>query len=861
MPKLYALRAKRPLRKTFSIVKDKLIASSYPDVSLFSSTEHLVDTPEQLHQAISTTAEAGHCLVKGLISAPLHNASRSGSTSPSTPTEWICLDVDGLPGITTAAGFLRVLGAPFTTTSCVVQYSASMGVKDDTLRCHIFFLLDAPRTPDQLKRWLRATNLKHFRQQVTLNKAGHALRWPLDITTCQNDKLLYVSPPELKPGVTCTFQGERITLLERKHPKLIYAFPSPANLDADQEALRNQLRLAQGLAPLTANDYYTYQVDGTTIRALATDSTLEITGSNTHHGFVHLNLNGGDSWGYYHPEGKPEIIGNFKGEDPIYTPIMLPEYYKEYQASMMPPPEIKTALELKQAELELKQSREKRLNEERANREQNKQTRLAEKQAKAELQQARIIQADECPVADDGYRYIGAISRESQEYYRGRYNPTTLDFELYATGKEALVRHYFASNGQILPDSFPLWDISFRFDDESHVDFDNRKINLYQPTPFMQRATPKKTTTPPPTIKHILHHAVGLDLESYNAFVNWLAYIVQKRDKSRIAWILHGTQGTGKGLLFEKVLTPILGANYVARTSMDAIANEKFNSYLYQSVLTLVDEADVSSIKDKNTVTARLKEYITEPTLNLRKMNTAPYQTRNYTNFLVFSNNTSPTIIQDNDRRWSVAKRQNKPLPPPTDEEIAAITAELPAFTDFLKSYPLDVSKATTPFLNDDRREMQELSRDIHEDILQRVLEGDLEFFFDHRPESDLNYKMLLERSNNHIPHYYEVLKQCIQYDDRISRDGLYIFFNTITGHTYPSPYRFTKHLTKMGAHIKKMKFGNKPLAALGDIKWKWTPELLTEINLLKHNVSSTLEEQLANNVTPINKANRRGGK
>jgi hypothetical protein len=34
-------------------------------------------------------------------------------------------------------------------------------------------------------------------------------------------------------------------------------------------------------------------------------------------GFVYFNLNGGDSWAYYHPIDNPTFIRNFKGE-PMY---------------------------------------------------------------------------------------------------------------------------------------------------------------------------------------------------------------------------------------------------------------------------------------------------------------------------------------------------------------------------------------------------------------------------------------------------------------------------------------------------------------------------------------------------------------
>ena len=45
-------------------------------------------------------------------------------------------------------------------------------------------------------------------------------------------------------------------------------------------------------------------------------------------GFVYLNLSGGDSWAYFHPEDNPEYIYNFKGEPVYRTKEIAPEYYK-----------------------------------------------------------------------------------------------------------------------------------------------------------------------------------------------------------------------------------------------------------------------------------------------------------------------------------------------------------------------------------------------------------------------------------------------------------------------------------------------------------------------------------------------------
>jgi len=54
-----------------------------------------------------------------------------------------------------------------------------------------------------------------------------------------------------------------------------------------------------------------------------------ITEMKVERGFVYFNLNGGDSWAYYHPENNPDYILNFKGEPAYLTKELLPDYWQQ----------------------------------------------------------------------------------------------------------------------------------------------------------------------------------------------------------------------------------------------------------------------------------------------------------------------------------------------------------------------------------------------------------------------------------------------------------------------------------------------------------------------------------------------------
>jgi hypothetical protein len=67
---------------------------------------------------------------------------------------------------------------------------------------------------------------------------------------------------------------------------------------------------------------------------MAKPDVCTITDMKTERGFVYLNLNGGDSWAYYHPENNPDLIRNFKGEPAYLTKELLPDYWEQLHSKV-----------------------------------------------------------------------------------------------------------------------------------------------------------------------------------------------------------------------------------------------------------------------------------------------------------------------------------------------------------------------------------------------------------------------------------------------------------------------------------------------------------------------------------------------
>jgi len=222
MARVAFLESSIPLTKTFVINEGgNLEKSSYPLVSKFTSYEEDILALHELFDAIERHSSFNRCLLKGELQRPLIKESRAGSTSASIPTNFLVLDIDAneLNTIESVEQLLRLLPPEFDSISHIVQYSCSMGVDPHrTLSCHVYFWLDKAYRPSLLKEWLRHINfqVKELEGQMDLTASGMALKWPLDISVAQNDKLIYIAPPFLGDGVEDNFDlGDRVSLISK----------------------------------------------------------------------------------------------------------------------------------------------------------------------------------------------------------------------------------------------------------------------------------------------------------------------------------------------------------------------------------------------------------------------------------------------------------------------------------------------------------------------------------------------------------------------------------------------------------------------------------------------------------------------
>jgi hypothetical protein len=663
--------------------------ASYPMVLEFDSLEFNIDTIEDFYEALKLNAELGHCLLKGELLRPLKNEPRAGSTDPMAPTNWICLDYDGKDAYDSIDDYLNDIGVG--GVDYILQYSASAGFTSETKhKSHVFMLLENPTDPTIIKRWVTGLNLENprIKSRITLDRTENSPLWALDVSTGQNDKLLYIAPP-ICPVVKIT---DRIQLHKRTR-RSVQMIPSVSNelITNKKEALINALRAIKGLPPKKKQTYSS--VNGVSV--LKGCPPCDITGHKIERGFHRININGGSSWGYYFPESNIEIVYNFRGETPVLLKELAPAFYAALKKEATKGLSTGKPLAIHDPETD----------------------------------------AYWCILHDADNRLISANTIASKDR----------------------ITDFLAQYGQPKPPFIPDWTVSLNPENiEPQVNYEDQTINMFRPTEYLL-AEPG-TTTIPPTISELLHH-ICVDEPTFSHLINWMAVVFQTRTRAGTAWVFQGTYGTGKGVLFHRILAPIFGHRHAALITISNL-EDQFNSFLENAIILYVDEANMANLREENKVWNKLKSYITDERMAIRGMKRNVVIRQNNVNVILPTNEYIPLKIENTDRRMNITPRQEIPLPLTKEQIETGIKSELMDFASYLAGFPADKVLAASPLRNRARDDLVDASKNSVDLFFAAIREGDLSYFQQFEDDSpgalsNLAYgdfKTIIDRWTNERP-------------------------------------------------------------------------------------------------------------
>lgn len=732
--RLTFLSAAIPLTKTlaYSPRDDEYTTTPYPMVSRVTSHEDSADDMLQFANVIRRHGELGRCLMFGTLDQPLKDESRAGH-SVKAPHEWVCFDFDKVDCAPTVAGAMfaisEYLPEACSKAECVIQLSPSCyNPRATKLSAHVFFRLSTPVDASVLKEWITRINFDKLPGQIRLTDSGNALSFALDRCVTDASRLIYIAPPKCV-GFEPTVPPEDAIVHLRGTPTITVPHFTPVTREEINQKI-NELR-EENLLP--RREFRTTRIKD--MEMLLEPGECQIHDIRTSgDGYIRFNINGGDSQAYWINLRQPQIIGNFKGEPYMYTKEANPQFYKSLVKSLQAMPTTNTGT----------------------------------------------------PALDVLAFY--ATNRGSKVYV-GTYDRQN-DVLRVEASTESAAFSWMKQFGVPIKTNFPHYDLAYDISSDIRYEEGYPVINLYARTDFIKDYSklPRSLSLDSldnelrkecPVIHRTLASVTG-DPRSLVGLVNWLAYIFQERKMTETAWLLHGTEGTGKGMLINKIMKPLLGDSSVTSFLAKEI-DSGFNGMLEGKLLVNVDEVAMSRTRDKTETMARLRHWITEKVIFINNKGVNQYETESYANFIFTSNDMRPLAIPEGDRRFHVGTRQETRLMySPNEIAVLEQGEELPAFAKIMGELIVDEAWVRNPEKSTQKAQLFENTHSLLDRVGFALRDGDTTFLFEARPSPLMRQ---VASSNTMLPlrQYDEILQAILDGTMNVlTPEDLFVLFTVI---------------------------------------------------------------------------------
>lgn len=713
---------------------------AYPNARSLTSHERLypitVEGMRQREKDMRDFALKGGCLLRGNLTRQIIDESRGGLTDAAAPNHTLMLDFDKIAydashfRKTVKKGKLEVevvrvekedilkaaekmvgyIGLP-PDVSYFVHASNSMGMLLDKMSIHIEFVLSQALATTRQKEWLelQAVTRENISNCLGLSKNKMTLTWPLDPSVAHNSKLIYIGNPtfELKDmnPVAC----ERVFFVEKKKLLLDHNLINLVNgtqLEKLKEEMLTSLRTREGLSKITPKAV-TIRVHGETMRVFKNAERMSLDIAYEKGDFVYCNINGGDSHAYYFVKRDPTLMLNFKGEPAFRIKDANPDFHA----------------------------------------------------------QICDIYREEIAKNEVGQRFLRRRSKAEGAIHGIMLEEGTGEVQELESLTEKAAEDWCAQQEILMPDNIPFATIGFdpteqtgrqmKFINGVHGEF----INTYRIPEAIRRARtvdfimcrddcmdylrehcPATTT--------LIYHVMAEDEQMMKHFVNWLACAAQHRTKNRTTFLFQGVQGTGKGIMFEEIIKPLMGDKYSASLTIQQL-EEQFNGYLNEKLMILIDEFRHGDAQASKFLENKIKLYVSETDMAVRAMRTDVEIVHTFFNMIFFSNNYDAIRVPEGDRRLNVVPRQETPLrlifEGAPEEQIACIgklvadiREEAPVFVGAIMQMKADRNAAATVIENEAKARMQSASRTKGEDFHAAITTGNISYFFEAATSSSI---------------------------------------------------------------------------------------------------------------------------
>ena len=268
-------------------------------------------------------------------------------------------------------------------------------------------------------------------------------------------------------------------------------------------------------------------------------------------------------------------------------------------------------------------------------------------------------------------------------------------------------------------------------------------VNLWTPSDALLAA--KELAAPvtelPELFAYVLRHAVGGGDADFAHVLNWLAALFQIEPghehyaQNGTSIQLHGTQGTGKGIITDQYLQPLLGASFT-KVSGD-VWRKEFTAAFLNRILVNSDEFELHPAdRARNAIEARIKAQVASATASFEDKQVSVKSALNLASHIFTTNSMHGQVVEAGDRRKNIYPRQEVKIDstPEGQNIINAVfkggaAAEQVPLASFLMNYKVDWRAVRRVHQTQERIDLQERSKLPQQDAVDRALDGDLEHF------------------------------------------------------------------------------------------------------------------------------------
>lgn len=151
-----------------------------------------------------------------------------------------------------------------------------------------------------------------------------------------------------------------------------------------------------------------------------------------------------------------------------------------------------------------------------------------------------------------------------------------------------------------------------------------------------------------------LRHLFPIERER-EIFLSWMAYIVLTRRRPNFAVMLQGVEGDGK-TFFYMLLSVILGAENVGLVTGDLL-EDRFTAFAEGRLVNVIEEVKWTG-HNRHDVLNRIKPFITNAAVAVRRMHRDTYTVPNCTAYLLLTNYRDALPLTEGDSRYFIATSQ-----------------------------------------------------------------------------------------------------------------------------------------------------------------------------------------------------------